>query len=367
MRVALDITPMLGPRTGIGTYTAHLAVGVLATLGADDLVPVALGRQPVAGLAAHGLEGTRVVRRGIPARILHRMWQRVPFPTAETLVGRVDVWHATNYVAPPTRRAGVVLTVHDLTYLRHPQFVSASTAAYRRLVPAAIARGAVVCTDSRAVAAEVIQEYAVPADRVHVARLGVDPVWFDEPEPAAGGFQVPTEPYLLALGTLEPRKNLAVLLEAYRLAERAGRPLPTLVLAGAPGWGPPLELAGLPAQRVRVTGHLPFAAVHALVHGAGAMVFPSLYEGFGLPPLEALASGTPVLASDLPVTREVLGEQAAYLPDPRSPEGVLDALTETLAAPVGTPESRRAHARGFRWEDCVNATLAAYRHAAEDR
>lgn len=365
MRVALDATPLLGPRTGIGTYTAHL-IDRLARRSDLDLVITAFTARGASGLADALPPGVRVSGRRVPARLLRAAWLAGWGPTGEALTGRVEIFHATNYVLPPLRRAAGVLSIHDLGYLRNPSTVTRASLAYRHLVPMALRRGATVCTLTRAVAEQVTDAYAVPADRVHVASPGVESAWHEAVPPTEATrtrLGLPTD-YLVAVGTLEPRKNLTGLLDAYRLAESRHLDLPPLVLVGAAGWGPDLDTSGIRDDLVLRSGHIPFDELRQVVAGARALVFPSIDEGFGLPPVEALACGTPVVVADLPVTREVLGDQACYA-DPRSSEALLEAMTATLRTPVGTDASRRAKASEYTWERCADATVTAYRSALD--
>jgi glycosyltransferase involved in cell wall biosynthesis len=362
MRVGVDVTPLLGTRTGIGTYTAHL-LQELARLQSDglELVATAFTGRRVVSLAEFLPSGVRVRSRRIPARFLRAAWLRVPFPPVELLTGPVDVFHGTNFKAPPTLRAASVVTIHDLSYLRMPETVDAESLGYQHLVPSALARGARVCTVSAAVASEVQEAYDLDADRITVTPLGVDPSWY-----TASPMRPPVEigsDYVVAVGMIEPRKNLQVLLHAYRLAADRAIQLPPLLLIGPQGWGSTLDTSGIPANRIVQAGYLPYGTLQGVVAGAQLLAFPSLYEGFGLPPLEALATGVSVLASDLPVTREVLGDQATYA-DPRSAEAMLGGLLEALERPAGTRETRQDRARLFTWERCAAATLDAYRQAA---
>src|SRR6266508_980622 len=177
----------------------------------------------------------------------------------------------------PARRPAPVVTVHDLTYLRYPELVTAASARYRELVPRGLARGAVVCTPTAAVAAEVGETYRLPADRVVVTPLGLRPVWRSARPPDPGWLAARGLParYLLFVGSREPRKGLDVLLAAYRelLADQPGAP--PLVLAGPPGWGTALDLAGLPEGAVHLPGYLPEQDLASLTAGAAAMVSPS--------------------------------------------------------------------------------------------
>ena len=337
MRVGIDATPLLGTRTGIGRYVEGLLAGFAELDPPPELV--------LTSFSLRGRLPGRAAPRRLPARLLVPTWNRLDLPPVELLTGRVDVFHGTNYLLPPTRRAAGVLTVHDLSYLRHAGTVTAASLRYRTLVPRGLRRARAVLVDSAVVGEEVVAEYGVDREQLVVAPLGVGPEWF-EPQPRPAGLP---ERYLLFVGSREPRKNLPVLLDAYRSLVDP----PPLVLAGPPGWGPALDVSG-----VVTPGYLDDAALRAVVAGAAALVFPSRYEGFGLPPLEALAAGTPVVASDLPVLREVLGDHAAYAP-PGDPDALATAIEKVLAAPPG-PTPGRAHAATFTWRRCVEQTLRAY-------
>jgi glycosyltransferase involved in cell wall biosynthesis len=355
----LDGTPLLGVQTGIGRYVDHLITEFAAS--PDVAVRVAAfsmrGRRALRSLP----EGVRVVHRPVPARLLHRAWMRGGEPPAEWLTGTADVVHGTNFVLPKPRRAAGVVTVHDLTFLRYPELVDAASLAYRKLVPQAIQAAVRVLTPTRAVADELIEAYRLPPERVCTTPLGVDLSWFDA---------VPAQPlgipsaYVLAVGTLQPRKGLDVLLAAYRALIAEDPTVPPLVLVGPPGWGPGLNLMGLPPGRLVLTGYVDAPTLRGLVAGAAVLAFPSRYEGFGLPPLEAFAAATPVVASDLPAVREVLGRHASLVP-PGDHEALAAALHHVLSEPsdAGARAKAREHARGFTWRRCAELTLAAYRSA----
>ncbi|HST64100.1 MAG TPA: glycosyltransferase family 1 protein [Mycobacteriales bacterium] len=360
-RVVLDATPLLGPRTGVGRYVEHL-IRELAARGDLDLVATAFTLRGAGALPAAVPPAVQVRHRPAPARALQAAWDRLELPPVEWLAGRADVVHGTNFVLPPLRRAAGVLTVHDLSYLRYPETVTAASLRYRSLVPRGLRRAAVVLTPSHAVAAEVRDEYGL-GDRVRATPLGVDDDWFAAtPLPAAelAARGLP-ERYLLFVGSVEPRKGLPTLLAALRELHGADPDTPPLVLAGPPGWGPALETAQLPAGAVVSAGYLESADLRRLVAGAELLAFPSVYEGFGLPPLEAFATGVPVVASDLPVVREVTGELAALAPVGDA-AALAAALRATLDRP-GDPAGRRTRARRFSWASCAAATAEAYRIA----
>ncbi|MBC7375522.1 MAG: glycosyltransferase family 4 protein [Frankiales bacterium] len=344
MRVGVDATPLLGTRTGIGRYTGSLLAALAG--GPDELVATAFtlrGRLPP-------MPGVQVRQRPAPARGLQAAWARSQWPPVELLTGRLDVFHATNFVLPPLRRARGVVTVHDLAFLRMTETVSAASARYRDLVPRSVRRASVVLTPSEAVAEQVRQAYA-PVVPVVAVPHGVDPGWGTALPPNAAHrarLGLPAQ-YLLFVGTFEPRKDVATLIAAHALLPGA----PPLVLVGPPGWGEHLDVSGCITP-----GFLDDEDLRPVVAGASALVLPSRDEGFGLPVLEALAAGTPVVCSDLPVLREVGGAHAAY-----AAVGDAEAFAAALAAVLADPPDPapgRAYATGFTWARCAERHRDAY-------
>jgi len=356
--VAMDATPLIGRMTGVGRYVSHLAAELAGRADVSlTLVPITLrGRRSVP--AVHS---ARLRRRPAPARLVREAWMRTQFPPAELFAGRCDVFHGTNFVLPPRRRAAGVVTVHDLSYLRFPDAVTPDVLQYQRLVPNAIQQGAIVVTPSRSVAEEVTAEYGLSPGRVCATPLGVGSEWFEARAATADlrkRHQLP-DGYVLFVGTREPRKNLATLLSAHARGRSASSDVPPLVLVGPPGWG-----EAVPSQPgVIVLDHVLDADLRSIVAEAMAVLMPSHYEGFGLPVLEALAAGVPVVASDLPVLREVGGNQALYV-DPTDVDGWAQTLLRIEGGQVpGTAESRAQRARSFTWSACADATVEAYRKA----
>ena len=208
----------------------------------------------------------------------------------------------------------------------------------------------------------MIDAYGIAEDRIVVTPLGVTPDWYAAEPPSSAArarFGLP-ESYLLAVGTQEPRKGLQTLLDALGELPEA----PPLALVGPPGWGPALQKAGLPAGRVIELGYLETADLQCVTAGAEMLIYPSRYEGFGLPPLEAMALGRPVVASELAVLREACGPHARYCAVGDS--GALAAAIELTLTDGGptTSEARIGHARGFTWGRCAELTAAAYARAA---
>jgi glycosyltransferase involved in cell wall biosynthesis len=255
--------------------------------------------------------------------------------------------------------------VHDLAFVRYPDLVSAASLDYRELVPRALSRAAVVLTPTQAVAAELADTYSISPDRIRVTPMGVDDAWFAATAARPPGLP---EQYLLAVGTREPRKGLDVLLSAYRLLLADRIEVPALVIAGGSGWGPALDTAKLTRDQVITLGYVDRPRLRGLVAGASLLAFPSFYEGFGLPPLEAMASGTPVVATDIPAIREVVGSHARLAP-PHDAPALAAALQDVLTRPPSASQraAARDRAASFTWRRCREATMEAYLSVLPER
>jgi glycosyltransferase involved in cell wall biosynthesis len=360
MRIALDATPLLGQRSGVGNYVRGLVDG-LAEL--DEGPEILLTLFSVRGsVPAPFPRRTRPAPRRAPARLLRRAWSRWSWPPAEILTGRIEAFHGTNFVVPPLAGAAGVVTVHDLAYLRYRDTVTGDAAQYAELVPRALARGAHVLAVSQAMAGEIAAEYGLDDDRITVARHGVDPGWATaRPASAADRRRLGLpERYLLFMGNLEPRKNLGTLLRAHRQARAADPEVPKLALVGPAGWGDRWQGSPPDPRDVVLTGYLEDDDLRAVVAGAAAVCMPSHYEGFGLPVLEALAAGRPVLASDIPAHREVAHGHATLLPATDE-----DAWGAALTRLPADASGARAHAAEFTWRESAAAHVRAYRLASE--
>ncbi len=356
-RVLLDGGPLLGQRSGIGRYTGALLRELAGRCDVDVMVTAFTARGQ-RELRAAVPPGVRVRGGPVPARALHTLWRRMSWPPTELLAADSDILHATNFVLPPSKRARGVVTVHDLAFLDHPEYLAPQQRTLPELVKRSVARAAVVCTPSAAVAQQVLRRLDVDAERVVVTPLGVDQAWLDAVAPTAAlraRLGLPSR-YLLFVGAAQPRKGLDVLLAAH-----ATQPdLAPLVLAGPAGWGPALRTS----SRVHALGYLSEADVRCAVAGATAVVLPSREEGFGLPVLEAMATGVPVVCSDLAALREISGGLASLVP-PEDSTALAAALAAADSAD-GDPDGavdRRAHAAGYTWLACADATVRAYRIA----
>ncbi|QQR73117.1 MAG: glycosyltransferase family 4 protein [Holophagales bacterium] len=287
----------------------------------------------------------------------------------------LDLYHATHYSLPAALPSACVVTVHDLIHLLFPEHLPGRVALlYARLMLGRAARLARrVIAVSQATSADLQRELGLAESRIDVVPNGLDaaflrPVGTSELRARLAALGVAT-PYLLFLGNPKPHKNLARLLAAYRrLVDRGDEP-PRLVLAGARD----RELAELAAEtvrsglgeRIQILGHVPAADLPALLQGATLFLFPSLYEGFGLPVLEAMATGTAVLAADVPALRELTGG-CAHLVDPLDVEALAAGIAHCLGdTPRRESLAARGHerAREFSWELTARRTLAVYARA----
>jgi glycosyltransferase involved in cell wall biosynthesis len=362
LRLAIEATSLLGARTGVGTMTRAVLDRVAARpeMHTTALLVSWRGR---GALAAELPAGTARRALVFPARLAHLAWQRFDHPA----VRGFEVVHGTNFVVPPAPGAAELVTVHDLGPWRFPDLVDHHSLAYPRLLERAVDRGAHVHVVSRFVADEVAG-LGVAAERIHVVRNGFDAGGSGDPDRGrilAGGR------YVLALGTVEPRKDLPTLVRAMPVVW-AEHPDLRLVHVGSDGWGIDAFEAAVadldPVRRERLVrlGYVSDETRSDLLAGAEVLAFPSIYEGFGLPPLEAMARATPVVTTTAGALPEVCGD-AALLVEP----GDAGALAEAIVTAVGDERERGrligaglARARSFSWSTTADELVALYRDLA---
>jgi glycosyltransferase involved in cell wall biosynthesis len=347
---------------GIGTYVRELAPRLAAEPGVE-VVPF-----------RSSWPGDRRVSWTVPMQgittgrhtIRYPLWDVLGWPPLPAALADCDLVHATNPSAVPPARPGqgLAVTVHDLAFERFPEtFVSRWRWLYRAGVRAAIRRADAILVPSKATATDLAARFDLDGSRVVVTPLAASTdVGTSDPTETLDQLGV-RRPYVLFVGTLEPRKNVARLIRAYR---RVAPELPhTLVLAGPLGWkveGIVAEL-GDPPGRIRHTGVVPAEQLDVLYRAADAFCYPSLYEGFGLPVLEAMQRGTPVVASTAPALAEVAGD-AALLVDPTDEGSIADGLRRVLTDSSLADDLRRRgreRAANFSWDRTARATLDVYR------
>ena len=318
IRVGVDVSPLELTGAGTARYVRNL-------LAAMEGVEV----------RRHAIRGTSRVAKVVR----DTAWYLAALPLAAR---GDDVLHCTGHRGPLVSRVPLVVTVHDLAVIRHPEAFNRWTREYSRLLlPALARRAARVIAVSEFTAREAVELLGVDESRVRVIPHGVEDPFTTE-GPAAEG------DYVLAVGTLEPRKNLARLAEAARLADVELR------VAGAPGWG---------RVSVESVGYVDDEELARLYRGAACLAYPSLYEGFGLPVLEAMATGTPVVTSRDSAPAE-LADGAAVLVDPLDVESIAEGIREAIARRDELRASGLERAGQFTWKAAARATATVYREAA---
>jgi glycosyltransferase involved in cell wall biosynthesis len=369
----LDYRPALRDRTGVGEWVHQLAINLLNLKSSGDAAAAGLEltlwssswRDRPAPSALRELNGATFVDRRVPVRPLNWAWNRVGWPPIEALTSRgFDIVHSTTPLLLPARSGLRVCTVYDLDFLAHPDRTRGEMRRdYPALVHTHAARADLVVTISEYSKTQIQQRLSIGPDQVAVCRPGV-PSWITGPLPdrPAGG-------HVLFVGTLEPRKNIPALLEAYRVLAGRRPSAPRLVLAGqatpeAESWMTAAQAPPL-AGRVAVEGYVSNERRTELYAGASLVVLPSLDEGFGLPALEAMALGIPVVTSNVGALPEVVGD-AGILVDPLDVAGLAAAIERVCtdaALAARLRDAGIARARRFRWPESARALIAAYEEA----
>jgi glycosyltransferase involved in cell wall biosynthesis len=354
VRIVIDVSPLALPRTGIGNWLRGAVAGLAEAADVDEIVPFAVtgprGRVAIPEALRGVAPPPRLVRLPL-ARAWRAAWSRVRHPALERVLGRFDVLHYSDWWFPP-QAAGVRATmIHDLVPLTHPELVQWRTRRLHLPKYRDAARSChVIFVNSKATAADVTDRLGVTPERVRIAYPGVDPLFAPEGPGADLG-----RPYVLTVATLEPRKNLGAALAAHR--QLADREVALAVVGGA-GWG---EQPELDASGVLRLGYVDDAELARLYRGASAFLMPSRFEGFGIPVVEALASGTPVVASAHPSLDEASGE-VAFRADPDRPEEIAAELRRALGHEGRSRVERGlAHAAQFTWRRTGQALLDGYR------
>ena len=351
-------------------YSRHLAEALSRSGRLETLVLWCGSAASAAIVSREAPPGARIVVAGPVAR-LAGLWGRLgrwsPL-SIERLVGPVDVFHSPNYFLPARRgHAARVVTIHDLSVLKHPEWHPPKRVLLHRLALMRTARSVDhVITPTEATRSEVIDGLRLPPSRVTAIHHGVTdafrPRSDSELRPALARYGLTPGGYLAYVGALDPRKNLERLVTAVSLVARGRPKMPSLVVAGPLGWRSGAVRARLTTSRGIYLGFLPTPDVALLMAGALALVYPSLYEGFGLPVLEAMASGIPVITSGVGGLAEVTGD-CAVIVDPENVESIAAGIMRTLDdAGLRRELGRRGidRARAFSWSRAAAETLRVY-------
>jgi len=375
-RIALNTTALLSPKTGIGRYILELAQRLSDMPEWDaSFFYGAFWSKDVRGQTPPTVAGLLpAVRRYLPYSYELRRWVQCHRFQHHNEGGHFALYHEPNNVPLPFD-GPLVLTVHDLSWIRYPAMhPTERVRAMNRHFEPGLRRATRIITDSQCVKDELAAQFGVNPELIHPIALGASAAFVpraaEDTWAVLQSHQLTHGRYILALGTLEPRKNLGVAIAAYsQLPARLQEQFP-LVIVGMTGWLSesierligPLRAKGL----IRQLGFLPEDDLPQVVAGATCMVYPSVYEGFGLPPLEAMACGVPVITSNAAAVAEVVGD-AGMLMHPQD----TDAFAQTMQHLLDNPEARDAQAAQglqrsavFSWERCAEQTRNVYRLAA---
>ncbi len=375
MKICIEGQALLSPRTGVARYVDGLVRGLARlALGMDITVSYFSPPRSLRGtrLFPHCTGVSEKVIGFLPGSYIQRLWEFFWKPATDFLVGPHDLFHFTNFTAAPVKDGPSLVTIHDTTFIRYPQFVERNNKLkLKRLMNRTLESVAAVIAVSESTKREVQELLGFPGERIFVTHLGIEKRFGPAPTPAelaAVRHKYGLEnPFLLFVGTLEPRKNLPLLIRAFSILARTGGHY--LVIVGRRGWLARETLRALETapckDRIRYLGYVPESDLPLLYAAADLFVFPSYYEGFGFTPLEAMRCGTPVLSSDRGSLKEVLGDAAClFNPCETRPEDLAEMIAELLEdkgrlkrlAATGEAFSRR-----YTWEETVAQTLDVYR------
>jgi glycosyltransferase involved in cell wall biosynthesis len=356
VRIAFDVSPLSHPLLGIGNYLQGSLGGLVAAAG---------GRHEVVAFAPTSVQGPRRIRAALegidvevrlwPLPFSHAVrtaWSRAGHPSAERLLGRFDVLHFSDWMFPPQRGGVRATTIHDLVPLHHPEWTTGRTQAmHGRKYRNAAETCDVVFVNSAYTGRDVVATLGIPEERIRVAHPAPKPVFrADGPAADLGA------PYVLTVATLEPRKNLQTLIEAHRLLDGDLQ----LAVVGAEGWG---EQPLLDGPRIRRLGYVSDDELAGLYRGAAVVAYPSRFEGFGIPVVEAMVSGVPVVVSAHESLDEASGG-AALRADPDDPASFAAAIRQAMGERDRLVAVGLEHAQAFSWRAVGEIFLRGYEEAA---
>lgn len=371
--VVIDYTPAVRQQAGIGRIIRGQVQALIGAAPGYDLRLFVVGRVDAQARAAAPLP---LHTTPLSERTMVRLWHRLdsPLPPVEWFTGGpIDLLHATDFVLPPSKARRKLLTVHDLAFLFHPNAAMPSLHHYLNVVvPRSVRRADGLIADSHHTARDLTEQWRVPPERITVVQGAVDHSVFQpvtDPQRLAAmraRYGIGDGPFILGLSRLEPRKNFVRLIEAFAAARTAAKLPHHLVIGGGKGWLYDTIFARVQELRLGDLVHFPgFIAdddLAALYSAADFFAYPSLYEGFGLPILEALACGTPVLTADNSCLPEAGGPGALYV-HAEDVESIAAGLVRLATDNSLAAELRRAgmaHAATFTWERSAQQLLAAY-------
>lgn len=378
MRIGIDVTSALTQGGGIGRYTRELVQAVV-TADSESTYKLFSAKRPLTLPVPDPLPiapNVHYCPAPIGERWLYRLWYRARLPLpVQWVTGDLDLFHSPDFVLPPVKgHIPTLLTVHDLSFVHYPDNYPPALVAYlNKTVPWSVQRATHILADSFATKADLVEIWGVASDKITVLYSGVNgrfqPITdADEQKLMREKYGLGERPYLLAVGTIQPRKNYQLLIRAF--ARVAGEIPHNLAIAGGKGWLYDDMLAEIERQgvdgRVQFIGFVDDADLPTLYSAASALAFPSVYEGFGLPLLEAMACGTPVITSNVSSLPEVAGTAAVQL-DPHDEPAWAEAIQHMLTDPALRTRLVAAgfrQARTFSWQKSAQQLLDIYRRLA---
>jgi alpha-1,3-rhamnosyl/mannosyltransferase len=364
MRVVIDAVPLLIRSAGVKNYLYYWLQHLWRIAGPDAIrtFPSLHSLGPL----QHDSSVAGPWRTGSGLGVL-ALANYTPLPMLDWMTRGADVFHATNLVRHPPHRPRLTATIHDMTCWLMPELHPAANLRADRGFSDLLRRADQLIAVSQSTKDDAVRVLGLPPDKICVIHSGIaDAFYSPDPAPVAEVLAryVLKRPFILFVGTIEPRKNLNTLIDAYAALAPALREEFEMVVAGPSGWAPAETLARLRA--VRYLGYVPEPDLAPLTRAAAVFAYPSLYEGFGFPVAQAMAAGVPVITSNLSSLPEVAGD-AALLVDPRSLDELRAALTRLLLSPdlrTSLAAQGRLRAQQFRWETCAEKSLAFFRSAA---
>ena len=360
MRIGIDVTASIYHGTGVGSYY-RLLVPELMKQGKNHefvLLGYALRRFSRLDLANKKFP--------FPPRFMEFIWNHLHVLPVEMLAGKVDVFHAWDYLQPPASKARIVTTIHDLSAIKFPMYHHLSTVTAQEHRLRWVRREAdLIIADSETTKKDIVELLGIEPERVRVVYLAAGAAFGEFKEQRAKSKEQEVtrvrekynigENYLLAVGTMEPRKNLKRIVEAFLGVRSKESGVRNLIVVGRAGWGEQLK----PTEGVNFLGLVSDTDLPALYAGAQALIYPSLYEGFGLPILEAMTVGCPVVTSDLGSLKEISGK-AAILVDPENVESIVIGIQTALDKRQSLINRGYQRAGDFSWEKTAKQTLDIY-------
>ena len=371
MKVCLDIQASLGQRAGVGRYVRELLAHLGAEAGGDELSAFYFDFKRT-GLDFPPSDVNLRACRWMPGRVAQGAWKKIGFPPFDWFAGSADLFHFPNFIRPPLSRGRKsVVTIHDVSFLRMPETTESKNLAWLSSeIRQTAERADAILTDSHFSAREICELLPVSPDKVFPVWLGLTP--FGPPASAEVVAQMRRslgleKPYLLMVGTIEPRKNIPFLVKIYEaLKDFDG----DLVLVGGLGWktGPTLRAISESPRKagIKLLKHLDDAQLSALYAGAAAFTFPTRYEGFGFPPLEAMGRGAPVISARNSSLPEVLGDAAEWVDgyDAETWAATIRAVLGDSSRAARLRAAGLAQAKKFTWEETAQKTWEVYRRLA---